>query len=678
MLEHGRAGHLQLSPVVSPNLEASSSFAEYLIRLHEIGFDLAKAESIQDLHRQAVEAGQAKLGFDRLAVFQVDAVSGEVKAVFTTDLTGSSVDDAGFRRADVPAYWQQSDASQDAWGRMQVELDAALTDGEGATGRGWRVTAALHHEGILHGWIVADNLVTQRSLEPFRAELLQMYAASISHIRGQIEARQQITAKDERLRLVMQVANMVIWEWDVRTGGLTTYDRDGVLNQSPNLFYDEIAQHVHPADRELMLNGFRDAALSRSAFSMEYRYWHIDTYLWVQLTGAIKTDSDGLPIVVVGISQNVTERRQAAEALKRSEERFFAAFHANPSAIAISTIDEGRYIDVNESWLRLFGYEREECIGRMDIELHIWDSYRERREALFKNYKVQGGIRDLEITGKTRTGQMIYGLLSIEIIELESRPYFLTMVQDLTERKRSEEQALELALERERLDALTDFIDTMSHDFKTPLAIINNSLYLLERLTDPVRQRDKLELIKSQTLFLDKMIHDILTISRLNADLPRQRESVDLNTILQSIVERLRPTIEAKSLDVEMALDSGLPRVRGSVDDLSRALINLIENAITYTMPEGKIIVRSYVTDGQVSIEVDDTGIGMTESDLRQVFKRFYRAENARLSNSKGTGLGLAIVKRIVEIHGGRVDVKSTLGEGSTFSIHLPVAEMAV
>jgi PAS domain S-box-containing protein len=666
VLEHGRAGHPQVSPAVSPDPGASRQFADYLIQLHEIGFELAKAVSIDDLYRQAVEAGQTKLGFDRLTVFQNDAVSGQMRATFSGDVPGSQGDDG---------RWLRSDTSSEAWGQPQVELDVVLMDGKQAVGSGWRITAVLHREGRLLGWISAGNRLTQRPLEPYRADLLQMYAATISHIHGQIEARQQISMRDERLRMVMQVSNMVIWEWDIRTGRVTTYDRDGLLIESPNTFYDEVAQHVHPADREVMLNIFRDAALSRSVFSMEYRYWHIDTYLWIQLTGAIRVDSDGLPIEVVGISQNVTERRQAAEALKRSEERFFAAFHANPSAIAISTIDEGRYIDVNESWLTLFGYERDECIGQTDIELHIWDSYRERREALFKNYKVQGGIRNLEIKGKTRTGQVIYGLLSIEIIELEGKPYFLTMVQDLTERKRSEEQALELAVERERLDALTDFIDTMSHDFKTPLAIINNSLYLLERLTDPVRQRDKLELIKSQTLFLDKMIHDILTISRLNADLPRQHESVDLNTLAKSIVERLRPAIEAKALDVEMALDRDLPRVRGSVDDLSRALINLIENAITYTMPEGRIIVRSHATDGQVSVEVDDTGIGMTEGDLRQVFKRFYRAENARLSNSKGTGLGLAIVKRIVEIHGGHVDVKSTLGEGSTFAIHLPVVE---
>lgn len=665
MLEHGHEGRPQLNPAVSSNPDASDPFADYLIQLHEIGFELAQAESLHELYRRAVEAGQLRLGFDRLAVFQADAI----QAMFSTDGGVGAGDEGG---------WLRSDASPAMWGQPQIEPDVVLTDGEKADGRGWRVTAALHYEGKLLGWMVADNLLTERPLEPYRAALLRMFAATISHISGQIEARQQITMKDERVRMVMQAANMVMWEWDIRTGSVTTYDRDGLPSDSLTPFYDEIALHVHPADREVMLNGFRDAALSRSVFSMEYRYWHIDTYLWIQLAGAVRADSDGLPIIVVGISQNVTERRQAAEALKRSEERFFAAFHANPSAIAISTIDEGRYIDVNESWLNLFGYEREECIGRTDIELHIWDSYRDRREALFKNYKVQGGIRDLEITGQTRTGQVIYGLLSIEIIELESKPYFLTMVQDLTERKRSEEQALELALERERLNALTDFIDTMSHDFKTPLAIINNSLYLLERFTDPARQRDKLELIKSQTLFLDKMIHDILTISRLNADLPRQRELVDLNTVLQSIVERLRPAIEAKSLEVEMALDTGLPRVRGSVDDLSRALINLIENAITYTMPEGKIIVRSYVMDGEVGVEVDDTGIGMTETDLRQVFKRFYRAENARLSNSKGTGLGLAIVKRIVEIHGGRVDVKSTLGEGSTFAIHLPVVEVAV
>ncbi|MBA3872646.1 MAG: PAS domain-containing protein [Anaerolineae bacterium] len=254
------------------------------------------------------------------------------------------------------------------------------------------------------------------------------------------------------------------------------------------------------------------------------------------------------------------------------------------------------------------------------------------------------------------------------------------VIQDITGRKsieeslkRADQQAMELILERERVGALTEFINTISHDFKTPLAIINNSLYLLQRIDDPVKQKDKLNLIKMQTLLLDKQIQDILTISRLEYAPQTVPHSVNINILLGKIGELFHPSFEHKNQTVKFELQSHLPNVLADADELDRAFVNLVENAINYTPVGGSITITTHVMDGEVECAITDTGIGMTAPDTHQIFNNFYRAENARMINSKGTGLGLAIVKRIVTNHNGTITVDSELGKGTSFHLRFPI-----
>lgn len=255
------------------------------------------------------------------------------------------------------------------------------------------------------------------------------------------------------------------------------------------------------------------------------------------------------------------------------------------------------------------------------------------------------------------------------------------VTQDITGRKtieetlkRADEQAMELIVEKERVSALTEFINTVSHDFKTPLAIINNSLYLLQRINDPVKQKDKLNLIKEQTLLLDKQIQDILTISRLEYAPPVIAHPANINLLLQKIGDLFRPSYENKNLTLNLDLQPDLPIILADIDELDRAFVNLVENAINYTPTGGTISVTTRLVDNHVECVFSDTGIGMKPQDTEQIFDNFYRAENARMINSKGTGLGLAIVKRIVSNHNGSISVESELGKGTAFHLRFPIA----
>jgi PAS domain S-box-containing protein len=245
---------------------------------------------------------------------------------------------------------------------------------------------------------------------------------------------------------------------------------------------------------------------------------------------------------------------------------------------------------------------------------------------------------------------------------------------DITERKDAEAQRLELALARERTDLLKEFLNTLSHDLKTPLSVINTSLYLLRKSRDPEQQERKLEQISLQAQHLEKLIQDILAVSRLDAAPELIFQPTQLNQLIERIQQQFQTVAEERALTVELALDLTLAPVLASEAEMQRALVNLIENALHYTPAKGKVSIRTVRQDDQAIIEISDTGIGIDAADLSRIFDPFYRADRARATDVAGTGLGLAIVHKIVEIHGGSIEVESAPGQGSTFRVRLPAA----
>jgi signal transduction histidine kinase len=236
-----------------------------------------------------------------------------------------------------------------------------------------------------------------------------------------------------------------------------------------------------------------------------------------------------------------------------------------------------------------------------------------------------------------------------------------------------EEERLQLAVEQERVKLLEQFISSMSHDLKTPLSVIYTNLYLLERSTDSEKQPQRLETIKSQTQHLERLIQDILTMSRLERDTEFSHRPFDLNRLLKTIHYNFVTRAEQGQLTLSLELDDSLSPVQGAEDVIHTALVNLVENAVSYTPGGGVITLRTYKNGAGTVAEVQDTGIGIDAEDLPHIFDQFYRADRARGAEKGGTGLGLAIAKKIVEIHGGTIKVESTPGQGSRFKMYFPV-----
>ncbi len=254
----------------------------------------------------------------------------------------------------------------------------------------------------------------------------------------------------------------------------------------------------------------------------------------------------------------------------------------------------------------------------------------------------------------------------------DEAPYVLTIIEDISEARLATQQRLDLQLERERLAFLQDFVGKMTHDLKTPLSIIKTSTYLLRRkFTDAVVHTFS-DRIDQQVVQQMEMIENILTVAQLDHLPELNRQPIDLNILLRNVVETQRPEIIRQNHTLKLDLDPGLPACLLDEDQLSRALTNLVNNAVKYTAANGAVTVRSQQIDNaHLQIIVADTGIGIPPEALPQIFERFYRAEATRQSHH-GTGLGLAIVKEIVERHGGTIEVESKPGSGTTFTVVLP------
>ena len=218
----------------------------------------------------------------------------------------------------------------------------------------------------------------------------------------------------------------------------------------------------------------------------------------------------------------------------------------------------------------------------------------------------------------------------------------------------------------------TDFVANVSHEMRTPLASIRAMAETLHEgaLEDPAVSFRFLETIIDESDRLTRIAQDLLVLTAAESG-PPPREDVDISGLLREAVDHLEPQASKSELAFfsEVAPDM---RVSGSADQLRQVLLNLIDNAIKYTRPGGKIDVRGFLEDSFVVIRVQDTGLGILSEHLPRIFERFYRVDKGRSRASGGTGLGLSIVKHIVDSHGGSVSVDSEYNRGSTFTVKLP------
>ena len=278
---------------------------------------------------------------------------------------------------------------------------------------------------------------------------------------------------------------------------------------------------------------------------------------------------------------------------------------------------------------------------------------------MVRQVRRDGEIRqqDLEIV-RGRLGATQY--VSARVAPLGSQ-LVLVLVEDRT---------------RERhLDAIRrDFTVNVSHELKTPVgALILLADAVSEASDDPEAVQRFSDRMRVEASRLSRLVKEIIELSRLQGDDPLENPGpVDVNAVIEAAVDRCRIDAEDRDIKIVVKTDPEL-EVLGSEDQLAMAIGNLVENAVNYSPDGTRVAVTAHPIGDLVEVTVSDQGVGIPSGDLERIFERFYRVDRARSRETGGTGLGLSIVKHIASIHGGDVRVWSVEGQGSTFTVRLPL-----
>ena len=346
----------------------------------------------------------------------------------------------------------------------------------------------------------------------------------------------------------------------------------------------------------------------------------------------------------------------------------------NAGDAIISTDTEDRVLTWNRGAEVIFGYPKEEAIGKGLGILLPSDRAKELGE-IKEKVRVTGVIRNLEVRRKRKDGVIMEAALAVSPIKDRDGTVigFLHLAKDITEKQRYEKRLKEL----DRMKS--DFVSNVSHELRTPLTSIKGSVdNMLDGLTGPVNEKQVryLARIKSNADRLSRLINDLLDLSRIEAGrIDLQPTNLPLTALAREVAEHLRPLAAEKLIQIEVAAHDPGVTAWADRDKVTQVLINLLSNAIKFTPSHGKVTVALEKNgDGWAEVSVRDTGPGIRPDEAGKIFDKFYQVAQAANQKTRGTGLGLAISKSLVEMHGGTIRVESEPERGSTFSFTLPAA----
>jgi PAS domain S-box-containing protein len=381
-----------------------------------------------------------------------------------------------------------------------------------------------------------------------------------------------------------------------------------------------------------------------------------------------------------GISKNLSVEQEA-------QQRFERLFRNNPTLLALSSLPDRRFVDVNDTFLMTLGYSRNELVGKTAEEMALFVDP-EQQAAVGKSLQTDGHIANYELRVRRKDGTIIDGLFSGDVISSQGRQHFLTVMVDITERKQAEaelrrsnrqlEQATAranaMAAQAELANAAkSEFLANISHEIRTPMNGVLGMVSLLQNTNLTEDQWRYAQLARASGEALLALINNILDFSKIEARrLDLETVSFDLHRLLEDFTQVMALRAHEKGLVLGCVVAPEVPSVlRGDPDRLRQILINLAENAIKFTA-QGEVIIRVSLAaetprEVQLRFAVRDTGIGIPADKLGRLFAKFSQIDSSTTRIYGGTGLGLAISKQLAELMGGGIGVQSEAGKGSEF-----------
>ena len=559
-----------------------------------------------------------------------------------------------------------------------------------ASGGASIASVPLIHEERIFGvlTVVADR---PHAFDLEEVELLSNLAADLARALQSLEneaarkrAEEALRESEAKFRLTFQTSPDSInlnrvhdgMFLDINEGfiKIAGYTREEVIGKT------SLELHIwdDPEDRQRLID-----ALAREGFveNVETRFRGKGGRIIIGLWSARILSIDGED-VLLSITRDITERKQAEMALRESEERFSRFFHATPVCTSITRLSDGQFANVNDAFVGLFGYSREEVICQDPLKLAMW-VYPEDRAKMIDILKEHGGVQDLETKFRRKSGEIVDVLVSAELIELAGQKYVLGLTHDITERKRGEKERKKLEeqlFQAQKMESVGRLAGGVAHDFNNMLGVIigRAEMALEQDVSADKLQHNLKEILKAGQRSAD-LTRQLLAFARKQTAIPK---ILDLNDTVSGTLKMLRRLI-GEDIDLFWIPELDLWKVKIDPSQMDQILANLVVNARDAISGVGAITLRTenVVIDGSnraeapefipgeyVLLIMSDTGVGMSKEVCENIFEPFFTTKEL----GKGTGLGLSTVYGIVKQNDGFIYVASEPGKGATFRIYLP------
>ncbi|HEY9863642.1 MAG TPA: MASE1 domain-containing protein [Candidatus Obscuribacterales bacterium] len=592
---------------------------------------------------------------------------------------------------------------------------ASLRFGQRGTAIGHLITASFAVWGVLRG----SGPFMSRSTDTPQIFSLQAFilimaitglvlAATVTE-RQQAETR--LRNSETSLANAQRIAKLGHWDLKISTYELFWSDElYRILDTTAKYVkpsFPQFLEFVHPEDRSYVQSYLDQALFQQKPYCIDYRLKLVSGEERIVLEQAVITGSH-----ITSTIQDITDRKKAEIALRASEERFSKTFSASPIGISIMTLVDELFLDVNDSFLRQIGWEREQVLNHTPEQLNLWVDCQQHLQ-LKKQLKGQNQIGNIELKIRQKSGIIRNWLVSIELIDLGGIGCLLMMANDITERKQAEELKMAKEAAETANHAKSLFLANMSHELRTPLnAILGYSELLIEDAQ--VLNQDEfvidLKNIHVAGQHLLTLISEILDFSKIEAGrMNFHLETFKVSTLLWEVETTVNPAADKNSDQFIIEVAEDVDFMHTDLTKVRQCLLNLLSNACKFT-EQGKVILKVWQEgEDEVNLNIDgmlepelltvneelvnsacclpdvpktcstviifqviDTGIGMSPKQLATVFSPFTQADETTTRRYGGTGLGLTITQKLCQMMGGDLSVTSELGKGSTFTMKLP------
>ncbi len=487
-------------------------------------------------------------------------------------------------------------------------------------------------------------------------------------------ATEKIQENEERFRRLFEQSNDAIiihkqgkiLDVNQKLCEMLGYNKEKLLSMSiPDLHHEDEYKEVM---KRIESEGKQGAMI----FETQWRKAD-STRIYVEVSSRIVDHNKG---VSQSICRDITERKRADAAIRESERRFRLLAENITDTLFLHDFD-GKIIDVNEHACNNLGYTREELLALsiQDIDQDVISGgHLEQWEQM-----VPGEPITLEGVHRRKDGTTFSVEIRLMVFESGGERLMLGVVRDITERKRSEEELKKAKEEAETANkSKSDFLANMSHEIRTPMnAVIGMAGLMLDTPLD-TEQKEYLGIIRSSSDALLQVINDVLDFSKIEAGkMDFEVLDFDLRTAMNETIILPAMAAQKKGIEFIYEIDSEVPSLlRGDPGRLRQIVLNLTNNAVKFT-EEGEVVVRISLeketkTHVELRFVIKDTGIGMSNDDIKKVFQSFHQVDASTTRKYGGTGLGLAISKKLTELIGGQISVESLKEKGTTFQFTVP------